>query len=103
MNRPRLPATPRQRAPRRAGHRTQLTVPEELWAAAEKMAADLGTTPNDVVVRLATTGLTWAQRRDAHDAIAAERWRAYQAALPEPTGEFPSEEELVQAVLDDED
>jgi hypothetical protein len=96
---------PRRRAPRRVGHRTQLTVPDELWTAAEEMGHDIGTTPNDVVVRLATIGLKWAQRQAEHDAIAEARWSAYRAARRrEPVAdEFPSEAEVLAAVLGEEE
>lgn len=92
----------RERAPRRAGHRTQLTVPHELWAAASALAAQVGTTPNDVVVRLAATGLEVAERHARAEAIAEERWTAYRRRpCQEPLErELPSEEEAVAAGVD---
>lgn len=77
-------------------------MPYELWEAASALAAQVGTTPNDVVVRLAATGLELAQRRARAEAIAEERWTAYRGRPRRKPldGELPSEEEAVAAVVD---
>lgn len=89
---------PRERAPKREGHRTQLTVPTELWDVASQVADEFGTTPNDVVVRFASEGLKLAWRRAELARLADRRWHAYLDATGEPIGvEYPSEEEAVEA------
>jgi len=46
----------RARGFRRDGRRTTLRVPQTLMAEAERLAAQLGTSVNDVIVRLAEEG-----------------------------------------------
>jgi hypothetical protein len=68
--------------------------------AAEVLARDLGTTPNDALVRLAQDGMAAAERRQAVERLAAAR-RAAVADLGElgqATG-FPSPEALRAAML----
>lgn len=72
----------RRRAPKRGGQRTQLTVPQPLWDAARTLAEDIGTTPNDVIVRLAGQRLADAERQAELERIASERWEAYLRATP---------------------
>jgi hypothetical protein len=92
------PVVARRRAPKRAGHRAQLTVPEPLWAAARELAEEIGTTPNDVIVRLASQQLEAAQRRAELERIATERWHAFRQAAPEADpAETPALEELLDA------
>jgi len=92
------PARPRERAPRREGKRTQLTVPTAIWDEAVRLAAALGTTPNDVLVGFAAEGMHAVGRRLELARIAEERWRGYLEAeeLTESAG-FPSEEAAVRA------
>lgn len=88
----------RQRAPRRTGHRAQLTVPEEMWRQLTQIARVAGTTPNDALVRLAAERLDDRQRALALQQRADERWRAFSAEIPvtETATEPLSEEELVE-------
>ena len=67
----------RQRAPRRTGHRVQLTVPEDMWRELAGIARAAGTTPNDVLVRLASERLRDRQRAVALRKLADERWQAF--------------------------
>jgi hypothetical protein len=88
----------RQRAPKRGGQRTQLTVPQSLWAAAQALAEDIGTTPNDVIVRLAGQRLAEAERQAELERIASERWAEFLRATPETRAERPAElDELLEA------
>ncbi len=70
-------ATRRQRAPRRTGHRVQLTVPEDMWRELAGIARAAGTTPNDVLVRLASERLRDRQRAVALRKLADQRWQAF--------------------------
>lgn len=101
--RPELPVgRVRQRAPRRtAGKRAQLTVPQGMWSEIEQLAAQAGTTPNDVLVQLAAERLSERRRRGELRARAEQRWRAFRDAspVPEESAEPLSESELVALVL----
>ncbi len=101
--RPELPAgRVRQRAPRRAaGRRAQLTVPESMWSEIEQLAAQAGTTPNDVLVQLAAERLRERRRHSELRARAEQRWRAFRDAssAPEEAAEPLSESELVALAL----
>lgn len=90
---------PRRRAPRRRGRRTQLTVPAKVWQRAEKLAAETGTTPNDVVVSFAVKGMDLTERQIEVARLAAKRTRAYRsgAGRPSRAPEVPAEDELVEA------
>ncbi len=104
----------RQRAPRRTGHRAQLTVPESMWRELAGIARAAGTTPNDVLVRLASERLRDRQRAVALRKRADERWQAFTDASsaghgPEPdrdaTAKPLSAKELVklsQALREDD-
>jgi len=70
-------ATRRRRAPRRTGHRAQLTVPEDMWRELTGIARAAGTTANDVLVRLASERLRDRRRAVALRKRADERWRAF--------------------------
>ncbi len=96
---PKAPA--RQRAPRRRGHRAQLTVPESMWREITGIAQEAGTTPNDVLIRLAFERLGDRQRALALRKRADERWRAFADAGPtgldaNATAEPLSGQELVR-------
>lgn len=71
---------PRRRAPKRRGHRTQVTVPAEQWAEISDLADQLGTTANDALVRLASAALTQVAERRALQRLAAERRAAMASA-----------------------
>ncbi len=95
------PTTPsRKRAPRVQGQRTTLRVPDTLIAQADLLATELGISRNDALIRLATQGAeiherqrSIAERRDA-------RWAAVmQQASAVGQGEFPSAEEIEQAIF----
>ncbi len=88
----------RRRAPRRRGHRAQLTVPENMWNQVAGIARAAGTTPNDVLVHLVAERLEDRQRALALRQQAEERWRAFTEG---PTSEQApaeplSEEELIE-------
>jgi hypothetical protein len=69
----------RKRAPRRQGHRAQLTVPAGAWDRAQELAAEQGTTPNDVLAQLVLRGLELVERERAIGRIADARTGAYRA------------------------
>jgi hypothetical protein len=75
----------RRRAPRRAGRRAQLTVPEQVWSEIVGIADAAGTTPNDVLVRLAAERLEDRRRSIALSRRAEERWRGFLDAAPAPS------------------
>jgi hypothetical protein len=90
---------PRQRAPQREGQRTTLRVPEPVMRAARALADELGTTPNDAIVRLAEEGIAATDRRRRAERIAIERRDAVvRAGAPDGLG-FPTAEELHAAML----
>ncbi len=96
--------TPRRRAPRRQGHRAQLTVPAQAWARAQEIAAEQGTTPNDVLAQLMLRGLDLVERERSVESVAESRIRAYRArhGMTDRAGEFPTTgeaEEQAQALL----
>jgi len=67
----------RQRAPRRKGHRAQLTVPESMWSELTGLARAAGTTPDDVLIRLASERLRDRRRAVALRKRADQRWQAF--------------------------
>lgn len=73
----------RQRAPRRQGHRAQLTVPADAWDRAQELAAEQGTTPNDVLAQLMLRGLDLVERERAVELIAESRVSAYRTRRDE--------------------
>jgi hypothetical protein len=92
-------ASPRTRAPKRDGHRTQLTVPADQWEETLALADQAGTTPNDMLVRLAHASLAELRRRRDLKAIGESRIAAYHAARSESAGdEWPSYDEYRAAV-----
>lgn len=93
-----LPPRARKRAPKRDGHRAQLTVPKDIWREAERVAQEVGTTPNDVVIHFAAEGMRMIERQARIDHLAERRWRAYLAAGGSGSGgEYPSREEAMRA------
>jgi hypothetical protein len=89
----------RHRAPRRQGHRTTLTVPPAVLAAAERLAQELSTTSNDAIVRLAEEGAAARERRARIAAIAAERRAAVEQTDVADALPFPSADEVHEAML----
>lgn len=94
--------TPRQRrrAPRRVGHRAQLTVPAEMWSEITQIARAAGTTPNDALVRLASERLDDQRRALAIRKRADERWEAF---LTAPTADSPAADAARDAGLSEEE
>ncbi len=92
------PRPGRRRAPRRAGRRAQLTVPEQVWSEIVGIADAAGTTPNDVLVRLAAERLEDRRRSNELSRRAEERWRAFIDAAPTPGAAATplSEQELIE-------
>jgi hypothetical protein len=88
----------RHRAPRREGHRTTLTVPHSVLTAAERLAGELGTTANDAIVRLAEEGASARERRERIAALAAARRAAVEDVGSVPARDFPTPEELTEAM-----
>ncbi|HWT91373.1 MAG TPA: hypothetical protein VN238_00110 [Solirubrobacteraceae bacterium] len=91
---------PRKRAPRVEGERTTLRVPNTLIAQADLLAAELGISRNDALIRLATRG---AELQDRQRQIAERRDARWAAVMQHATsvepGEFPSAEEIEQAIF----
>lgn len=88
----------RRRAPRRTGHRAQLTVPEQVWAEIVGIADAVGTTPNDILVRLAAERLEERRRSIELSRRAEERWRGFLDAIPAPDASAAplGEQELIE-------
>jgi hypothetical protein len=88
----------RRRAPRRVGRRAQLTVPEEVWSEIVGIANAAGTTPNDVLVRLAAERLEDRRRSTELSRRAEERWRGFLDTTPLPSAAAAplGEQELVE-------
>jgi len=88
----------RRRAPRRTGRRAQLTVPEQVWSEIVGIADAAGTTPNDVLVRLAAERLEDRRRSIELSRRAEERWRGFLDAAPAPGAAAAplSEQELIE-------
>ncbi len=88
----------RQRAPRRTGRRAQLTVPEQVWSEIVDIADAAGTTPNDVLVRLAAERLGDRRRSIELSNRAEERWRGFIDAVPAPGASIAplGEQELIE-------
>jgi hypothetical protein len=88
----------RRRAPRRTGQRAQLTVPSQVWDEVVRIADVAGTTPNDVLVRLAAERLEDRRRSIELSGRAEERWRKFLEASPAAEeSEAPlSEHELIE-------
>jgi hypothetical protein len=96
-------ADERRRAPRRDGHRTTLRVPDDVMRAAEQLAAELGTTPNDAIVQLAQTGAAAADRRRRSLDLAAARREAVTRVEFANMMTFPSPEQVRAAMLSGRD
>lgn len=93
----------RRRAPRQAGAaRKQVAVPAAFWRELVELAARLGTTPNDVLVRLAMRGYAEVERAERLRRIGDERWAAFLRRSPteDHAAKPPGEEDLVAASRD---
>lgn len=83
----------RRRSPQRDGKRTTLRVPAELAATAAEYAEQLGTTPNDALIRLAERGAAIYEGQREVERLSAERTAAVMSVdPPDPDAEFPSSE-----------
>ena len=89
----------RERAPRREGHRTTLRLPFPVFEAAASLAQELGTTPNEAIVRLAEEGASARARRDRIASLAAQRRSAVDRAGREDASTFPTAEQTRAAML----
>jgi hypothetical protein len=89
----------RRRAPHREGHRTTLKVPHEVLDEAAALAREMGTTPNDAIVRLAEEGLAARRRRRRTEEIAQARRAAVARVGFEDAINFPPAETLREAML----
>lgn len=89
------PPAPRRRAPRRQGHRAQLTIPARAWTRAQELAAEQGTTPNDVLAQLVLRGLDLVERERTVELVAESRIGPYRAqrGVSDDGGEFPTADE----------
>jgi hypothetical protein len=89
----------RRRAPQRAGHRTTLKVPDEVLDAARTLAVELGTTPNDAIVRLAEEGASARQRRLEAQRLAQQRRAAVAREGHDIDPDYPTGDALRSAML----
>ena len=82
----------RQRAPRRSGQRVQLTVPGPAWERTRELAAEQGTTPNDVLAQLVLRGLELVERERSVEWVAESRIGAYRdrRGVRHDVGELPT-------------
>jgi hypothetical protein len=88
------------RAPRSAGRRTTLRVPEALASVVDDMSRELGISRNDALLRLATRGARIHEEARKIEAIRAARWAAVVGeAARGAGGPFPSPEEAREAVM----
>ena len=90
---------PRRRAPHREGQRTTLRVPDSVMHAAQVLAQELGTTPNDAIVRLAEEGIAASERRRLVERLARERREAVARVGFADAMSFPTPDELRSAML----
>ena len=83
----------RERSPRRDGARTTLRVPLDLATTVGDYAEQLGTTPNDALIRLAERGAASYEREREVERLAAERRTAVLSVdPPDPDAEYSSSE-----------
>jgi hypothetical protein len=80
----RQPVAPR--APRRAGDRTTLRVPDDLAASIERYAEEHQTSANDALVRLAYEGASAYEREREIAQLARVRGEAIMRPQPVPPG-----------------
>jgi hypothetical protein len=74
-------------------------VPHLVLDAAERLAQELGTTANDAIVRLAEEGVAARERGERIAALASQRRAAVECVGLNDTRDFPSPEELHEAML----
>src|SRR4051794_8926643 len=91
----------RRRAPQRVGRRTTLRVPDHVIQAAEVLAAKLGTTTNDAIIRFAEEGIAAHERRQQIEEIARQRRDAVARSATAGVGgvQLPTPEEIREAML----
>ncbi len=94
------PAGRRQRARPRDGARTTLRVPSALALTVRRYAEDLGTTPNDALIRLAERGAAIYEGEREVEMLAAERQAAVLSRdVFDPNAELPSPEWVEWAIM----
>jgi len=94
------PAARRQRARPRDGARTTLRVPSALALTALRYADDLGTTPNDALIRLAERGAAIYEGEREVEMLAAERQAAvFGRDAVDPDAELSSPEWVEWAIM----
>ncbi|MBW8059868.1 MAG: hypothetical protein FVQ78_05945 [Solirubrobacterales bacterium] len=91
----------RARAPRREGRRTTLRVPTALEAELSRTAHDLGTSENEALVHLAQIGAGAAKRQRDLRRVIAKRRAAVSGSKQSGVEEFPSPQEMREAILVD--
>lgn len=93
----------RPRAPRRAGARTTLRVPDDLAETVARYAEQHRTSTNDALIRLAYDGARRYERKLTVEELAAERGAALdeltESAEVSPGLEPLSDEEVTRAIL----
>jgi len=92
----------RPRAPRRAGSRTTLRVPDDLAETVARYAEQHRTSTNDALIRLAYDGARRYEYRQTVEELAAERGAAIERLIghePQPGAEMLSGEETERAIL----
>lgn len=88
----------RTRARRSEGPRTTLRLPHALVAVADRLAAELGISRNDAVLRLATRGAAIYEQERVVAERRAARWAAVVPGAVAPGVRFPTPEEARAAV-----
>jgi hypothetical protein len=88
-------------SPRREGRRTTLRVPTALEAELSRTARELGASENEALVHLAQIGAGAAKRqRDVRKVVARRRAAVAGSSQPSPD-DFPSPQEMREAILVD--
>ncbi|HMJ02183.1 MAG TPA: hypothetical protein VK506_04525 [Conexibacter sp.] len=99
-SRARATASTAPRAPRRAGARTTLRVPDDLAETVDRYAEQHRTSTNDALVRLAYDGARIYDDNRAIEELARVRGEAIMRPVPVPPGaRMPSGEETTNAIL----
>ena len=91
----------RASAPRREGRRTTLRVPAALDVELSRTAHDLGTSENEALVHLAQIGAGAAKRQRDLRRVIAKRRAAVSGSKRSGVEEFPSPQEMREAILVD--
>ena len=87
--------------PRREGRRTTLRVPTVLEAELSRTARELGTSENEALVHLAQIGAGAAKHQRDLRRVIAKRRAAVSGSKRPRADEFPSPQEMREAILVD--